>query len=384
MADLEYIHQYGQYFTISTILQDALVNFIQNNPKIILEPSIGRGDLVLAVKEMFPDSKIDMYEIDENIELLEGISQSRVKYGDFLQKKLKKLYPTIVGNPPYVKTKSGNLYIDFIEKCVSSLEKNGELIFIVPSDFLKLTSSARLINSMMDSGTFTHIFHPNNEKLFENASIDVIVFRYCNNPELSKVVEYNGEMMYIINSKGVITFSKELNHNSTIIEDIFDVYVGLVSGKEDVYKNEEIGNISLLTKENYREKYILVEKIPSHNQAIDTLLIENKDRLLSRKIRKFNENNWWLWGAPRNIKVMSQNSGKPCIYIYNLSRSDKIAFVGNVEYFGGNLIMLLPKIECDLHKIVDFLNSDTFKSNFMFSGRFKIGHRQISSTHILI
>ena len=32
---------------------------------------------------------------------------------------------------------------------------------------------------MMENGTFTHIIHPNKENLFDNASIDIIVFRYC-------------------------------------------------------------------------------------------------------------------------------------------------------------------------------------------------------------
>ena len=44
--------------------------------------------------------------------------------------------------------------------------------------------------------------------------------------------------------------------------------------------------------------------------------------------------------------------------------------------------MLLPKKQCNLAKIVSYLNDDVFKDNFMFSGRFKIGHRQISNSHI--
>ena len=64
-------------------------------------------------------------------------------------------------------------------------ENNGELIFIIPSDFFKLTSASKLLNNMILNGTFTHIYHPHNEKLFENASIDVIVFRYCKNNNLS-------------------------------------------------------------------------------------------------------------------------------------------------------------------------------------------------------
>ena len=44
--------------------------------------------------------------------------------------------------------------------------------------------------------------------------------------------------------------------------------------------------------------------------------------------------------------------------------------------------MLKPKKECNLNNVVSYLNSNTFKDNFIFSGRFKIGHRQISNSNI--
>ena len=82
-----------------------------------------------------------------------------VHYDDFLSVDISAKYDTIIGNPPYVKTKGGNLYLDFIEKCYRLLNPGGELIFIVPSDFIKLTSSSKIINTMMENGTFTHIIH---------------------------------------------------------------------------------------------------------------------------------------------------------------------------------------------------------------------------------
>ena len=53
-----------------------------------------------------------------------------------------------------------------------------------------------------------------------------------------------------------------------------------------------------------------------------------------------------------------------------------------MNYFGGGLIMLKPKKKCNLNNIVSYINGDTFKNNFMFSGRFKIGHRQICNSYI--
>ena len=78
-----------------------------------------------------------------------------------------------------LKQKTGNIYIEFIERCFDLLNENGELIFIVPSDFIKLTSCEKVINLMMENGCFTHFIYLNNESLFSKASIDVITFRYC-------------------------------------------------------------------------------------------------------------------------------------------------------------------------------------------------------------
>jgi adenine-specific DNA-methyltransferase len=259
------------------------------------------------------------------------------------------------------------LYIDFTEKCYNLLEDNGELVFIVPSDFLKLTSSSSLLNIMMNNGTFTHIYHPNVENLFENASIDVIIFRYCKNPLLEKKVLYNNKPLYITNSNGLITFSENKNYNTYLLQDYFDVFVGIVSGKEEVYKNDKLGNIKVLNGDN---------------TEINNYLSQYKTELMDRGIRKFNETNWFEWGALRNISTVEKNLEKDCIYMYNLTRKTNVAFIGKIGYFGGGLLMLKPKKQCDLNKVVLYLNSSTFKTNFTFSGRFKIGQRHVCNSYI--
>jgi len=174
----------------------------------------------------FTSGKILLSNINEN-------DRNKIIYGDFLKQNILKKYKTIIGNPPYVRTQKGNLYIDFIEKCYNLLEDNGELIFIIPSDFLKLTSASKILNKM----------------------IDIIIFRYCKNSLLEKKVLYNDELLYITNSNGLITFNKEditkVPGGTNMFQDYFDIYVGLVSGKEDVYKNEELGNIEVLNKCNF-------------------------------------------------------------------------------------------------------------------------------------
>ena len=388
----------GQYFTTNNELKEIVYKFILNNPTHILEPSIGQGDLVTFITNKLINVTFDMYEIDTKIKLLENIDKNNIIYGDFMNQKITKTYKTIIGNPPYVKTKKRNLYIDFIEKCYNLLDDDGELIFIIPSDFFKLTSASKLLNTMMINGSFTHIYHPHNEKLFDGANIDIIIFRYNKNNTIIKKVLYNDELKYIINSDGLITFNNININNNVMFKDYFDIYVGIVNGNEKVYKNANLGNIEVLNGENKVSKYIYIDKFPCDNEQINEYLLEHKKELLERGIKKFNENNWFEWGAPRNIKTINKNIGKDCIYIYNLTRIKNIAFVDKVRYFGGGLIMLLPKKECpaqencarlsqparecNLNNIVAYLNSDVFKNNFIYSGRFKIGHRQISNFYI--
>lgn len=375
----------GQYFTKNPLLQNQVFNFILNSPDKILEPCIGKGDLVASIANKMPDIDFVMFEIDESLSTPLDINREQIRYCDFLKTNVEEKYDTIVGNPPYIRSKKGNLYIDFIAKCFDLLNVGGELIFIVPSDFFKLTSSSNMIIRMMLAGTFTHIYHPHNENMFENASIDILVFRYCKDNNLSNETLYNGTKMYLKHNNGLITFHPEEIKNYKNMEDIFKICVGLVSGKEEVYKNQILGNIDVLNDENRIDKYIFIENFPTENIELNAYLLKNKEFLLSREIKKFTEKNWYAWGAPRNLSTMRDNMGKSCIYVNTLTRKEAVAFAGKVQYFGGGLLMLLPinNISAEqLKETVRYLNSSEFKTNFMFSGRFKIGQRQLCKSQI--
>lgn len=378
-----YIHSKGQYFTKNKYLQDEVYKLILNKPNLILEPSVGRGDLVEYILSKNNNISFDYYEIDNKIIPLPCIDNKKIIYKDFLKENITKKYTTIIGNPPYVKTSKGNLYIDFIDKCIDLLEENGELIFIIPSDFLKLTSSSKVINKLLSYGMITHIIHPHNENLFEEASIDIIIFRYLKSyekrHEINNEMQYNNEKLYLSNTNGIITFNSDNNINYKTLDEYFNIYVGIVSGKESVFKNNEFGNIKVLTAKNKIENYILINNYPTNNTELNNYLQQNKSDLLNRKIRKFTENNWYEWGALRNYKTISDNKGKECIYISNISRKKEIAFKGTVTHFGGGLIILIPKSTniINLDKLVSHLNTDEFKKNYIYSGRFKIGHKQL-------
>lgn len=371
----------GQYFTTNIKLQSKVFEFIKNEPSDILEPSVGRGDLVCFVKQKMPGVNFDMYEIDNTIIPLIPLEKMEIIYADFLQQKITKKYKTIIGNPPYVRTKKGNLYLDFIEKCFELLEENGELIFIVPSDFFKLTCAVKLNNKMTNNGTFTHIFCPNEENLFKDASIDVMVFRYCKDNAPSEIVCYNDEMVYLTNSMGLLTIDKEKEQKQNKFSDYFDIYVGIVSGKESVFK-VPFGNIEVLNAQNKKEKYICLNNFPCEYEIINEHLEKNKEALMSRRIRSFNESNWWQWGALRNVEKIKNNKNKDCIYVSTMTRKKEVAFQDKVCYFGGSLIIMIPKEKIDLNFFENYLNSEKFKNKFTSSGRFKIGHRQLCNSYL--
>lgn len=381
---LKDIHSKGQYFTSNNFLRSEVFKLIKNKPQKILEPSVGRGDLIEYINERYTNLIYDCYEIDSKIDFLDviGLDNVNISFCDFLTRKISEKYDTIVGNPPYVKTKNGNLYIDFIDKCVNLLNPNGELIFIVPSDFLKLTSSGKVINNMLQKGCITDIIHPHNETLFKNANIDIIVFRYCLNETLPKTTIYNGNIKQCINTNGIITFTDTKQENLEPLNKFFHIHVGQVSGNDKVYKNATLGNVELLTGENTLMKYILLDSFPTSNNEINEYMLKNKPDLISRKIRKFNEDNWYEWGALRNYETTKNMEGTDCIYVSNLTRNDSICFKDTVKLFAGNLIIMIPKTNINLDKVCSILNSDEFKKNYLYSGRFKIGQKQLANALI--
>lgn len=371
----------GQYFTVSDTLQQIVHDWVQHKNQTLLEPSFGAGHLLRKFLESNPNYPMHCCEIDKTIKpVVNFTNEQRVIYGDFLARDFgEQKYKTIVGNPPYVKQRNTkNLYILFIEKCYNLLDDDGELILIVPSDFTKLTSAASLIITMVQSGRFTDFHYPDDERLFDGASIDVVVFRYQRTNTINNICNVNGSARICNVNNGIITFTDLTTSTASVkIDDLFHVYVGIVSGRDEIYR-VPIGNIDVLCDKDKTEKFIFIYKWPSGNKAIDAHLAAHKDALLQRKIKTFNESNWYEWGAPRNMASIQTHWNKPCIYVRSLTRQSEVAFQGHAQHFGGSLLCLIPKRDdVNMNKVLDYLNSDAGKKNYMYAGRYKIGHKQV-------
>lgn len=374
-----YMKPQGQYFTTDKGLQTKVREFVRKPIGNILEPAAGEGDLVRVLNVAFPGNLVVAYEIDKGLVFPDRRLGDSWYNEDFLEATNKK-FNTIVANPPFVKTKKGNLYVMFVKKCWNILSSGGQMVFIVPSDFFKLTQAAELLSQMCSIGSFTDIYWPHDEKLFPGASIDVVVFRYQKGLVSDKTL-LNEEEHNVVCSNGVVTFSPVTDDGSmaVMLGDICTVHVGLVTGKESVFRSD-LGNTNLLLGEGKRAKYILVSEIESEKnvQIVEHLKL-HKDVLMARKIKKFTDTNWFEWGALRNYKIMTEKSGIDCLYVKSLTRHRQVCFKGEVELYGGGLLMVLPKKNIDIDALANYLNSNSLRLKFLHAGRFKIGQRHLCS-----
>ena len=369
----------GQYFTKNEELQEWIFQNVHHKGETLLEPSFGEGHLISKFLETNPDYPMTCCEMDTTLVPIVAFNKYQtVKHGDFLTQELG-VFKTIVGNPPYVKMRGKNLYIRFIERCFELLADDGEMLMIVPSDFVKVTSSAKIVTLMTAVGSFTDFWFPHNETLFEDAAVDVVLFRYQkgirgNNTNLNGL-----QKTYSIES-GILTFS---DTTGSIISDLFDVYVGIVSGRDEIYR-VPIGNIQVLVDKDKTDTFLYTTSFPTADEQINQHLLNHKSVLMSRKIKKFNETNWFEWGAPRNIKIVEEKREQPCIYVRNLTRKGDVAWKGTVGYFGGALLCLIPNQKVNIDDVVSYLNCDDFRNQYMYAGRFKIGHKQLSCVRLPI
>jgi adenine-specific DNA-methyltransferase len=376
----------GQFFTTHETLLETIWRFTKNTHGAVLEPSCGAGHIVDYIVKSGETRPITCVEIDQDVERLACLDQPGVFHesADFLKFDFGDAkFTTIVGNPPYVKRKGKcNMYVEFIRKCADLLTDDGELIFVIPSDFFKLTSASALKTMLYDNGCMTHIFHPNDEGLFKDAAQDVIVFRYQKGVK-SYLVEYNGESKKQMLRNGNVYFEGGGVGQTVRLADVFDVKVGMVSGADKVFRHEGLGNKVFKTFTGDR-KYICIDELPEDGAELTEYLKGHKDALISRRIKKFNETNWFRWGCPRNVEFMEKEKLRECLYCATITRKNPVFFKGVVGLFDGSLLCLLPKdnVNTDLDSVLEHLNSPSFLDNFRFAGRIKIGQKSLAECHL--
>ena len=408
----------------------------------ILENSCGNGNiLVIAVEKFIKEAlandlntsqikvllqnNIHAYEIDE---LLISVCKNRldsickkydiysvnwdIKNEDFLKENNRYFYDIIIGNPPYIsyldlpvdkrkylrnnfescsKGKFDYSYA-FIEKSYKSLNHNGSLIYLVPSNWFKNVFASNL--RLLPKKDLREIIDFQKQNIFKNALVSTSIihvvkdsdtdrFKYsCPSKKVYKHVEKS-----IISNKWVFFKEKEKRN---LFSDNFDVFVtiatlsnkvfvlphGYVEGDYYYFDNYKI-ELGILKptyspkdkKYNYDEKRIIFPYTFKHDKLLHyseneikekfpyayKYLMDNKKKLLDRDSDK--NSKWFEYGRSQAIMHMNQEM---CIISSIISEKTEAYIIrkNEIPYSG---ICIVPKDDATLFDALKIINTAEFR-----------------------
>lgn len=366
------IPHFGQVFTPSAVVERMLA--LRRNTGRVLEPACGDG----AFSSQLPGCVA--------IELDAAICPPHALLQDFFTYPEAEKFDTVIGNPPYVKSRDilpatrrylgsqllnghASLYLHFIEKCVRHLNPGGELIFITPRDFLKSTGAAQLNTWLYEQGTITDLEELGDARIFEGVVPNCMIWRF-EKGDLSHRTR-NGRRMTL--SGGQLLFSRGIY--TVPVSQVFSVRVGAVSGADDIFTNAELGNADFVCSRTAAtgELRRMIFDVPLPE------LEAYKDRLLARRVAKFDENNWWKWGRRHHV------SDAPRIYVNHKTRNPRPFFLNDCKNYDGAVLALFPHRKtlgtAEVQQLADLLNDvDWSELGFVCDGRYLFTQRSLEQT----
>ena len=366
----------GQVFTPDTIVRTMLD--LRTKQGRTLEPSAGNG----AFSRHLPGCVA--------IELDARIAPPDALVMDFFDFPITERFDTIIGNPPYVRCQEissetrtrlssklfdrrSNLFLFFIEKSIRHLSNGGELIFIVPREFIKLTSAAKLNGWLYKQGTITHWIETGDARLFIDALPNCAIFRFVRGDFSRRTLHRRIEQTQwdtreMVHLQGQIAFTH--THLCIPLADLFDVKVGGVSGADALYTHPE-GNLELVcshTATTGETRRMLYNTRHPH-------LEPHKETLLARRIRRFDESNWWKWGRDYHKSATER------IYVNGRTRNKRPFFKHPCKAYDGSILALFPKTEMNINQAIELFN-DTVpweELGFIVDGRYLFTQRSLTT-----
>ncbi|HEX5392180.1 MAG TPA: class I SAM-dependent methyltransferase [Rhodocyclaceae bacterium] len=358
----------GQVFTRADVVAQMLA--LRRNKGRVLEPSCGDG----AFAAQLPGCVA--------IELDQRVAPKDALLMDFFDYPVSERFDTIIGNPPYVRHQDiltetleklnsplfdgrSNLYLYFIEKCVRHLKPHGELIFITPRDFIKLTAARQLNAWLAKEGSITHFIETGDSSIFGSYVPNCAIWRFEKGrrkltlEDGRRFVESDGQLLFLRGDYNVP------------LADLFQVKVGAVSGADEVFTHPR-GNTEFVCSTTIDDGATRRMYYGVRSRHLE----RHKERLLARGIRKFNESNWWHWGRNHH-----QAEG-PRIYVNAKTRRKQPFFLHDCPNYDGAMLALFPKDpNMDLERAVHLLNHavDWQDLGFVCDGRFLFAQRSLQN-----
>ena len=319
------------------------------------------------------------------IEIDPRVAPQGAEIRDFFEYPLSEQFDTIIGNPPYVRFQDvavdtrkrlkselfdgrSNLFLFFIEKCIRHLKPGGELVFIVPREFIKLTAAKKLNAWLYEQGSITHFYETGDTRVFGEHTPNCAIFRF----EKGRMDRHMADGRRFVEVDGQLMFLRD--DYSVRFADVFTVKVGAVSGADHIFTHPK-GNMEFVcskTVETGETRRMLYGIKHPH-------LEKHKDELLARRVKTFDESNWWQWGRAFPINL------HPRIYVNGRTRKREPFFLHDCNSFDGAVLALFTKnrrmprrelIECML---MLNRNVDWQELGFVCDGRFLFTQRSLQT-----
>lgn len=358
----------GQVFTPPSIVERMLA--LCRNRGRTLDPCAGDG----AFCSRIPGC--------EAIEVDPRVAPKTAQVMDFFALPEDEKFSTIIGNPPYVRYQDipdetrrrldkhmfdqrSNLYLHFIAKAVRHLEAGGELIFIVPREFVKLTAARKLNAFLFEQGDITDFIELGDARPFGEHTPNCAIFRFERGRFARRLFDgrrfllQDGQLLFVAGE-----YRLPLSR-------LFSVKVGAVSGADEIFTHPQ-GNAEFVCSKTIGDgktrRMIFGIRHPH--------LERHKARLLARRVRRFDETNWWQWGRLHHL------SEAPRIYVNAKTRRRRPFFLHECRNYDGSILALFPRVVgMDLALACDMLNDavDWEELGFVCDGRFLFSQRALEN-----
>jgi adenine-specific DNA-methyltransferase len=357
---------------------DLMISIKRNHGRT-LDPAAGYGSFSDRIKNCI------------NIEVNNELCRSDFDALDFFSYSDSNKFDTIIGDLPFIQSvdipsetkkliskykfsKNANLYLYFIEKCLDHLNDGGEMILLTPRSFLKATSSTRLNERLFNSGTITHYFDLSDPIYYAGSSSNSIIWRFEKGSYTRKTTTFHGDREFV-NSSGQILF---LNLVDSVIRlgDLFKVRVGAISGANEIYANDEFGNVDFVCSHTAvsgkTRRMIWCPDKPND------YLSNFKSSLMRRKVASFNERNWWTWGRS------DYQSDSKRIYVNGITRNKKPFYIHDCRRYDSSVLALFPINEnIDISMAKDLLNLINWSDmGFVHDGRYLFTQKALEDVYL--
>jgi len=388
----------GQFFTVDPRVQSLMTSLVSSTTGEALEPSAGAGDLARALQSARPGLALTCVELDSSISWDLGVARV---HSEFLSwsKGRDGAFDVVFANPPYVAWKDVtqdvrvlaahyaegwhgklNVYHLFIQRCAELLKPRGEMVFIVPMDWMFQTATAPLRERLLKLGAMTHVVHLGEERVFPDADVPALcVFRFQRGSRATRVKFRHGlegpwERRTLLASGGrwllMNDAAASLVSDWRPLGEQFDVRVGMVTGLDSVFRVNPadvepetlrwmISTTRTLEPFLDLNDFDFFDSIPPLAQAY---LLAHKDDLLARRIRSFDETNWWKWGAIRNAEVMESPTSRFFVPAKTRDRAPFFTAAGRPHHAAGLLGLFRRDGALPVRVAVKAANSEAFRA----------------------